>query len=51
MGSILYIIAVVLVISWLIGFVGFHAGGIIHALLILAVIAVVLNLISGRRPL
>ncbi len=51
MGSILYIIAVVLVISWLIGFVGFHASGIIHALLVLAVIAVVLNLISGRRRL
>lgn len=51
MGSILYIIAVILVIAWLVGFLGFQATGIIHALLVLAVIAVLLNLISGRRSL
>ncbi len=51
MGNLLYIIAVILVISWAIGFLGFHAGGIIHILLVIAVIAVVLRLISGRSPL
>jgi hypothetical protein len=49
MGNLLYIIAVILVISWAIGFLGFHAGGIIHILLVIAVIAVLFRLISGRK--
>jgi len=48
MGSLLYIIAVILVIAWLIGFVGYSAGGIIHILLVIAVIAVLLQVIQGR---
>ncbi|MBK6446142.1 MAG: lmo0937 family membrane protein [Bacteroidetes bacterium] len=51
MGNLLYIIAVILVISWLIGFVGFHAGGIIHILLVIAIIVVLLRVIQGRKPL
>ena len=47
MGGILYIIAVILVIAWAIGFLGFHAGGLIHILLVIAIIAVVLRLIRG----
>jgi hypothetical protein len=50
MGNLLYIIAVILIIGWLVGFIGFHAGGLIHILLVIAVIAVLLRLISGRRP-
>ncbi len=50
MSSLLYFIAVILVIAWLIGFVGYGAGGLIHALLVLAIIAVLFRLISGRRP-
>jgi hypothetical protein len=50
MGNLLYIIAVILVIGWLVGFVGFHAGGLIHILLVIAVIAILLRLISGKRP-
>jgi hypothetical protein len=49
MGSILYIIAVLLVIGWLIGFIGYGVGGLIHILLVFAVIAVLLNIIQGRR--
>jgi hypothetical protein len=49
MGNILYIIAVVLIIGWLVGFFAFHAGGIIHALLVIAVIAIIVRLIQGRR--
>jgi hypothetical protein len=49
MGNILYIIAVILVIAWLIGFVGYSAGGLIHILLVIAIIAVLINIISGRR--
>jgi Family of unknown function (DUF5670) len=51
MGNLLYIIAVVLVIGWLIGFLGFHAGGLIHILLAIALIAVLLRVIQGRKTL
>jgi hypothetical protein len=46
MGNILYVIAVILIIAWAIGFLGFHAGGIIHTLLILAVIAIIVKAIG-----
>jgi hypothetical protein len=49
MGNLLYVVAVILVIAWLIGLVGFHVGGIIHILLVIAVIAVLLRVIQGRR--
>jgi predicted ferric reductase len=49
MGNLLYIVAVVLVIAWAIGFLGYHAGGIIHILLVIAVIAVLLKIIGGGR--
>lgn len=49
MGNILYIIAAILVIGWLIGFVGYSAGGLIHFLLVIAVIMVVLRVIQGRK--
>jgi hypothetical protein len=51
MGYILYIIAVILVIAWAIGFLGYQAGGIIHILLVIAIIAVLFRVIQGRRPL
>lgn len=51
MSNLLYIVAVVLVIAWLIGFVGYSSGGIIHILLVIAIIAVLFRLISGRRAL
>ena len=47
----LWTIAVILVILWLLGF-GFHiAGGIIHLLLVIAVIVIVIQLITGRRAI
>jgi hypothetical protein len=48
MGNILYFIAMILLIGWLIGFLGYAAGGLIHILLVLAVISVLLNFIGGR---
>lgn len=51
MGNLLYIIAVILIIAWAIGFIGYNAGGIIHILLIIAVIAITLRIIQGRRVL
>jgi hypothetical protein len=49
MGSLLYIIAVVLIIAWLIGFVGYSAGGLIHVLLVIAIIVILLRVIQGRK--
>ena len=51
MGNLLYIIAVILIIGWLIGFVGYGTGGIIHILLVIAVIAILFQIIQGRRVL
>ncbi|MBI5373050.1 MAG: lmo0937 family membrane protein [Sphingobacteriales bacterium] len=48
MGNILYILAVILVIGWLLGYFAFHAGSIIHILLVIAIVAVLLRLIRGR---
>ncbi|HTL81946.1 MAG TPA: lmo0937 family membrane protein [Bacteroidia bacterium] len=49
MNNLLYILAVILIIAWAIGFWGFNAGGLIHILLGIAIIAVLLRVISGRR--
>ena len=45
MGNLLYLVAVILVIAWAIGFLGYHASGLIHILLVFAVIAVLLRII------
>jgi hypothetical protein len=47
MGNLLYLVAVILVIAWAIGFLGYHAGGVIHILLVIAIIAVLLRVIRG----
>jgi hypothetical protein len=49
MRSILYVIAVILIIGWLVGFFAYSAGGLIHILLVIAIIAVILSIIQGRR--
>lgn len=51
MSNLLYLVAVILIIAWLVGFVGFHAGGIIHILLVIAVISILVRVIQGRRVL
>ena len=51
MGNLLYVIAVILIIGWLVGFFAYGVGGLIHTLLVIAIIAVLINIISGsRRP-
>ena len=45
MRSILYLIAVILVIGWILGFFVYSASGLIHILIVLAVIALLLGLI------
>jgi hypothetical protein len=51
MGNLLYLIAVILIIAWALGFFFFSVGGIIHILLIIAIIAIILRVIQGRRIL
>jgi hypothetical protein len=46
MGNLLYVIAVILIIGWAIGFFGYHTGGIIHVLLVIAIVAFLLKVIS-----
>lgn len=50
MRDLLSIIAVILVIGWLVGFFGFAeaVGSFIHILLVLAIIAVLIRLVTGR---
>ncbi len=50
MGNLLYVIAVLLIIAWAIGFIGYSAGGIIHILLVIALIAIILRVIRGKQP-
>jgi hypothetical protein len=51
MSNLLYIIAVILIIGWAIGFFAYSAGSIIHILLVIAIIAIILRLIQGRRSI
>ncbi|MCM2301457.1 MAG: lmo0937 family membrane protein [Flavobacteriaceae bacterium] len=49
MGNLLYTIAIILVILWAIGFLGYNLGGLIHILLVIAVISIILRIIQGRK--
>ena len=51
MGNLLYVIAVLLVIGWLVGVFGYGTGGLIHALLVIALVVVLLRIISGRKAI
>ena len=51
MSSLLYIIAIILIIGWAIGVFAYSATGIIHVLLVIAIVAILLRLISGRKPI
>jgi hypothetical protein len=46
---VLWTILVVLLILWLLGFSLHVAGGLIHLLLVVALVVLVINLVSGRR--
>ena len=49
MRNILYVVAVILVIGWAVGFYAYSAGSVIHILLVIAIIVILLNIIQGRR--
>ena len=51
MGSLLYIIGAVLVALWLIGFLLHVGGGLIHIILVIAVIVFLFQFLTGRRSI
>lgn len=51
MRDLLYVIAVILVLGWALGFFIYGTGALIHLLLVLAIVAVLLRLIRGRSPI
>ncbi len=51
MLNLLYVIAIILLIGWAIGFFAYGAGGIIHILLVIAIIAILIRVIQGRKVL
>jgi hypothetical protein len=48
MAGLLWTIIVVLFVLWLLGFVLHFGGGLIHLLLVIAVVLIIFNIISGR---
>jgi hypothetical protein len=50
MANLLWTVIVVLFVLWLLGFLLHIGGGLIHLLLVIALIALVINLVTGRRP-
>lgn len=55
MRSILWLVAVICIIGWVLGLLGvipgLSTGGLFHALIVIAVIVILINIISGRKPL
>ncbi|MFY8187869.1 MAG: lmo0937 family membrane protein [Flavobacterium sp.] len=49
MSNLLYLVAVVLIIAWALGFFVYNTGSLIHVLLVIAVVAILLRLIKGSR--
>ena len=48
--NLLWLIAVILIIAWLLGFSVFHVtSGLLHILLVLAIIIIIIRLVTGRR--
>jgi len=45
----LYTIAVILIVLWLLGFITHVGGGLIHLLLVVAVIVIIYRLVTGQR--
>lgn len=49
MSNLLYTLAIILVLFWAVGFFAYSAGSIIHILLVIAIVAVLLRVIQGRK--
>ena len=51
MSYLLYIVAIILVIGWAVGYFAFSAGHVIHILLVIALVALIFQVIRGRRSI
>lgn len=55
MRGLLWLVAVICIVTWLLGFFGIVEGlstnSLIHILLVIAIIVILYNIISGRKPL
>jgi len=49
MRNLLFVFAIMVVVAWAISVIGYRAGGLIHLLLVSALISVLLGIIQGRR--
>lgn len=48
MGNLLYAIAVIFIIAWVLGFFVYSLGSVVHILLVIAIVAILLRLIRGE---
>lgn len=51
MNNLLYLVAVLLIVGWALGFFVYSASGLIHILLVIAIIAILFRVIRGDNPL
>ena len=51
LSSVLWAVIVVFFVLWVLGFTYHIGGGIIHILLVIVLVALVYNLVTGRRPI
>lgn len=49
MGKLLYVIVALLIIGWAIGFLGYNSRGIIHILLVIAVVLAIINALRSKK--
>lgn len=49
MSNLLFALAILFVVIWAIGFLGYNIGGVIHILLVIAVITILLRIIRGEK--
>lgn len=49
MGNLLYILAAIFIMGWVIAVYGYNAGGLVHVLLIVGVVAVIIRLLSRKK--
>ncbi|MGC4037905.1 MAG: lmo0937 family membrane protein [Chitinophagaceae bacterium] len=51
MSTLLYLVTIILLIGWSLGYFVYSAGSVVHTLLIMAVITILLTIIRGKRPI
>lgn len=51
MNNLIYTIALVFIIIWAIGYLGYNIGGLLHILLVLAIFAILMRVIQGKKPI